>query len=373
MFGGQNYLLEPLRETAVLALDTVFDVIGASNVTSNPVEGHTVSGEDTMDGHDPPAWRPVPEPGETYEFDESEGGHITAPDPRYHHAAAAWGDDKLVIVGGEGDMTDIDSMFNDCWVLDIKTGQWRQLPDCPRTCLRSAAAVLGGRTLAVIGGISSQPGGTLPGSCWMLDLVTASAFGAVGLLPVRPAEDFWTLVADPLDEIPSPFDPRQSHGRFAMSKVAVPLHGGRAVVVLGGHTEKSLNHFGDPTGGYLGPHFGCTIRVAAEEPEIPGHTALPSGAARVRPLAEDTWKVDHLSRLYSRCVTEASVDEAAGCSVLPAASVQLAKLLASVPIENYTATPCAQRGSVLICGGAQQQGTGASGESKLRIVELSFS
>lgn len=205
--GGHNFMVRPILGSALLSFD--IEVEGLEDVR----------------------WR---------HLDEAEG----APEPRAYHAAAEWRQ-QLVLFGGE-----VRSPFSgyeverDTWLLDL-SGSWRRLDAVfPVGRSRASAAVVSDRFLCISGGYELATGLAAP-------MVQLQICADLWMLDLQNPDGGWSKACDT----------RRSGRLDAMSTV---LHGGKTLLIFGGHDGSQLNEFGDPTGGYAPPSDTLGVRFRAD-------------------------------------------------------------------------------------------------------------
>ena len=190
------------------------------------------------------------------------------------HAAVSWGENKLIIVGGEDDGQNLYTSRM-VWLFDAVEECWWQLPSLPLGRSRVAAAIVRNEWLVVCGGLGDETGAEV--------LVLNLPWHAISVLPGQPTQ------ASPVAWLPpSGLEEGALPGWAVLSLprgLERPMHDATLcvtqdglLVLGGGHNGAQLDHFGDARGGFCAEGETCVWRLRlgdtvpcclASDPDLP--------------------------------------------------------------------------------------------------------
>ena len=209
------------------------------------------------------------------------------------HAAVSWGENKLIIVGGEDDGQNLYTSRM-VWLFDAVEECWWQLPSLPLGRSRVAAAIVRNEWLVVCGGLGDETGAEV--------LVLNLPWHAISVLPGQPTQ------ASPVAWLPpSGLEEGALPGWAVLSLprgLERPMHDATLCVTQdgllvfgGGHNGAQLDHFGDACGGFCAEGETCVWRLRLGD--APPCYFGSSWAMRDKPSPELSASVAELGRVQA--------------------------------------------------------------------------
>ena len=265
--GGHNFRGEALLELAELNLGDV-DLLAASASGPPQALGEVAWG-----------FYPAPDPGGNYGGPDLSVGVS-------RHAAVSWGENRLIIVGGEDDGHPSGTSCM-VWLFDTAGERWWQLPSLPYGRSRAAAAVVRSEWLVVCGGEGEESGAEV----FVLNLPRHAPSGPGSRIPLQ-----WPWVVPPggrgvdaLREWAVLSLPRGLERPRHDATLCVAQDG--LLVLGGGHNGACLDHFGDAHAGFCAEGETCVWRLRLGDAQADTHFSVarccmsPAGLL-IEPISE---------------------------------------------------------------------------------------
>jgi len=247
--GGHNFRGDALLELAELNLGVVdLNYLVELNLGDVDLLAASASGPPQALGEVAWGFYPDPDPGGNYGGPDLSVGVS-------RHAAVSWGDNRLIIVGGEDDGHPSGTSCM-VWLFDTAEECWWQLPSLPYRRSRAAAAVVRSEWLVVCGGEGEETGAEVfvlhlprqapsgPGSRVPLQWPWVPP-GGLGVAALRE----WTVLS-----LPRGLERPRHDATLCVAQDGL-------LVLGGGHNGAQLDHFGDACSGFSAEGETCVWRL----------------------------------------------------------------------------------------------------------------